>query len=255
VRLALISDVHANLAALDATILDIAGQSVDCIVCLGDVVGYNGQPAECVRRIREAGAICVAGNHDLAVCGLIGTKDFPPAAASSVAWTRTQLAEDDLNFLRGLPRTIDIGDELVAVHGALHPERNRESVRLDNDWRRLLTFQALVKHPSGASICAYGHTHHARIYESRSGFPAKLTETEVRLREDAYYLINPGTVGEPRTDDRRASYMVLDLARRILTLRHVEYEAGIPFIAAREANLAPRFGASLKQKLRSIIKV
>src|SRR5580704_15191716 len=131
-RLALISDIHANIAALEATLADIATQSVDRIVCLGDIVGYNRDAAACIARIREADCLCVAGNHDLAVCGKITTAQFSKPAARAVAWTRDQLRQDDIDFLTSLPSKAVIDGKLVAVHGALHPEENSENVRLDN---------------------------------------------------------------------------------------------------------------------------
>jgi predicted phosphodiesterase len=226
-RLALISDIHANLEALDATLTDIASQSVERIVCLGDIVGYNRDAAECIARIRSANCVCVAGNHDLAVCGRITTEQFSKAAARAAAWTREQLAQDDLDFLFKLPVKTVIAHELVAVHGALHPDENCESVRLDNDDHRLLSFIALMGHASGARICAFGHTHRAVIYEWRNDRAVVRPEKEVQLDDRAYYLINPGTVGEPRAFDRRASYMILDLALRTVTLRHVEYDTSL----------------------------
>ena len=222
-RLALISDIHANIGALDATLADIALQSADHIVCLGDIVGYNRDAAECIARIRSTGCVCVAGNHDLAVCGRITTQEFGKAAARTVAWTREQLTQDHIDFLAGLPAKTVIDSEVVAVHGALHPEENCESVRLDNDDHRLLSFIALMGHSSGARICAFGHTHRAGVHEWRHDRIIERPEKEVQLRDGAYYLINPGTVGEPRTFDRRASYMILDLALRTVTLRHVDY--------------------------------
>jgi predicted phosphodiesterase len=227
VRLALISDIHANLGALDATLADIARQSVDRIVCLGDIVGYNRDAAECIDLVRQANCICVAGNHDLAVCGRITTEHFSKAAARAAEWTRKQLTQDDLDFLASLPTKTVIEGQLVAVHGALHPEENCESVRLDNDDNRLLSFIALMGHSSGARICAFGHTHRAVVYEWSYDRAIVRQEKDVQLDDNAFYLINPGTIGEPRAFDRRASYMVLDLARRNAELHYVEYDTSL----------------------------
>jgi predicted phosphodiesterase len=226
-RLALVSDIHANLEALDATLADIASQSVERIVCLGDIVGYNRDAAECIARIRSANCLCVAGNHDLAVCGRITTEQFSKAAARAAVWTRERLSQEDLDFLFKLPVKTVIADKLVAVHGALHPDENCESVRLDNDDHRLLSFIALMGHSSGARICAFGHTHRAVIYEWRNDRAVVRPEKEVQLDHRSYYLINPGTVGEPRAFDRRASYMILDLTLSTVTLRHVEYDTSL----------------------------
>lgn len=239
-KLALISEVHANLEALRSTLDDIALQSPDHIVCLGDIVGYNTHPHECIRLLREAGALCVAGNHDRAVCGQITTETFSNTATRAVAWTRKHLTSDDFTFLAGLPLKAVVEAGLIAVHGALHPDIGCETVRLDNDERRALSFAALVAHPSGARICAFGHTHEIAIYELRNGRTVLRPEQEVRLRDDAYYLINPGTVGAPRGTDRRATYMMLDLARRTLTIHRVAYDESVPFAATRKAGLAPR---------------
>jgi predicted phosphodiesterase len=239
VKLALVSDIHANLPALQAVVDDIAVAGADRIVCLGDIVGYNTQPAECIAAVQRLDALCVAGNHDLAVCGRITSKTFSRGAARAVAWTQRRLGRNDLHFLAGLPLKAAIGGKLIAVHGALHPQIDCATVRLDSDERRLQSFQALMADPSGARICAFGHTHHASVYEFRKGRAVTLSETKVSLRDDAYYLINPGTVGEPRARDRRASYMIVDLTQRTVCLQRVGYDLSTPLAATRRAGLAP----------------
>ncbi len=141
VKLALISDIHANLQALQATLDDIAAQSVDRIVCLGDIVGYNTNPGECIALVRRADCLCVAGNHDRAVSRQITTETFSNTAARAAAWTRERLGKDELAFLVGLPLKAEIAGELIAVHGALHPETGCEIVRLDNDESRGFSFE------------------------------------------------------------------------------------------------------------------
>ena len=242
VRLALISDIHANLEALEATFYDIAERAIDRIVCLGDIVGYNSDAAACIALIRGADCVCVAGNHDLAACGRITTRKFSSAAARAVAWTRQELSADDLDFLGSLPLKANIGNRVIAVHGALHPEIGCESVRLDNDKSRMQSFDALMTHPSGARICAFGHTHHAAVYELRGNVVAMRTDEHVQLRDTSYYLINPGTIGEPRSAERRATYMILDLERRTVTTRYVDYQASEDFVAAHQPGLASRIG-------------
>ena len=238
-KLALISDIHANLPALRAVLDDITAAGADRIVCLGDIVGYNTQPAECVAAIRQLDALCIAGDHDLAVCGRITTKSFSGAAARALTWTQRRLAQEDLHFLASLPLKAVIGGKLIAVHGALHPQADRATVRLDSDERRLQSFQALMADSSGARICAFGHTHHVGIYEFRKGRVLALQDTKVSLRDDAHYLINPGTIGQPRERDRRASYMIVDLAQRTVSVHRVGYDLSVPFAATRKAGLAP----------------
>lgn len=238
-RLALISDIHANLEALQASLADIAAQDVDRIVCLGDIVGYNANPAECIALIRDANALCVAGNHDLAVCGRMPAKHFPAIAARAVAWTQRRLSWRDLQFLAGLPLKAHVEGGLVAVHGALHPQTQCATVRLDSDEKRLLSFQALIADPSGARLCAFGHTHEVGIYQFRGEAAAPGRDQTTKLHDDAYYLINPGSVGQPRNADQRASYIVLDLAQRQATVHRVAYDRAATLAATRQAGLAP----------------
>jgi hypothetical protein len=141
----------------------------------------------------------------------------------------------------------------------LHPDNGCELVRLDNDERRLLSFKALSVHPSGARICAFRHTHSVGISEFRDGILRARSGDEVRLRDDSYYLINPGTVGDPRTPDRRATYLVLDIARRLIGVRRVDYDFSIAIAKSRKAGLLPRFSlvpsvlkAPLKRTVRAL---
>ncbi|MBI1868482.1 MAG: metallophosphoesterase family protein [Methylocystis sp.] len=258
-KLALISDIHANLEALQATLDEISARGVDRIVCLGDIVGYNANPAECIALLQQFDALCIAGNHDRAVCGQIGAETFSNAAARAVAWTRARLGADALDFLGALPLTANIQNRLLMVHGALHPDTGCETVRLDTDERRLLSFAALAAHPSGARICAFGHTHQPAVYEFRSGQARLRLDDEVFLHDDAHYLINPGAVGQPRTTDRRATYMILDIANRTVNVCYVEYDASAPLAKTRKAGLAPPFSflpapvqRSLKRGLRAL---
>jgi predicted phosphodiesterase len=258
VKLALISDIHANLEALQATLDDLALHSIDRIVCLGDIVGYNTRPAECIALIRRADALCVAGNHDLAVCGRIKTRNLNRTAARAVDWTQRRLAQADLQFLAGVPLKANIDGQVIAVHGALHPQTECATMRLDTDARRMQSFQALVADPSGARICAFGHTHHAGIYEFRHGRVVSRPEREIRLLDDAYYLINPGSVGQQRTRDLRASYMVLDLSQRTVRLHRVDYDVSVPLAATRQAGLAPVFSfipAPLRGAIAAALRV
>ncbi|HEY8290630.1 MAG TPA: metallophosphoesterase family protein [Acetobacteraceae bacterium] len=238
-RAAIISDVHANLAALRATLDDIAGQRVEWIVCLGDIVGYNAEPASCIALLRQAGVLCVAGNHDRAVAGQIPMDGFSPLAARAVAWTRARLGADDLDYLARLPLRACVQGELVAVHGALHPAIGCEWVRLDSDALRRLSFNALAAHASGARICAFGHTHHLGIYGFRDGQIWMHQGDEATLSGDTYYLINPGTVGQPRSSEKRATYLLLDTAPGVITVRRVAYDAALTLAKTRQAGLLP----------------
>lgn len=238
-KLALVSDIHANLEALRATLADIDTHAVDRIICLGDIVGYNANPSECIALLRRSDTIFVAGDHDLAASGRITTKTFNSAAARAIAWTRERLSKDELRFLAGLPLKARIANRILAAHGALHPEADCATLPLDSDERRIQSLHALAADPSGARIGLFGHTRQAGVFAFRHDALTAHSQPQIDLRDDAYYLINPGAVGQPRGADSRASYMLLDLERRTIALRRVAYDISVPFAATREAGLAP----------------
>jgi len=253
VKLALISDIHANLEALQATLQRISAQAVDRIVCLGDIVGYNANPAECIALLREFDVLCIAGNHDRAVTGQITTEGFSHTAARAVAWTRRHLGPDDIAFLAALPLKLRIAKHLVVVHGALHPETGCELVRLTSDELRRLSFKALAADPSGAHVCAFGNTHRIGVFEFRNDEIRARTGDEVFLREDAHYLINPGTVGRPLTADLRATYFLFDVARQVIAIQRVQYDAAATRAKSRAAGLLER-SSFLPARIRTPLK-
>lgn len=237
--IAVVSDIHANAPALAAVLDAIAAEQVDRIVCLGDVAGYHTEPGRCVGLLRQAGALCIAGNHDRAVIGAIGTDGFSDQARRAVAWTQGRLDEDTQAFLAGLPLKTAIDGVLVAVHGALHPEVGCELVRLDDDRKRALSFDALAAHPSGARVCAFGHTHRPGVWERHGGAIRCLEGETVALRPDALYLVNPGSVGEPRGDDPRASFLLFDPVAASVRFRRVAYDRRPVLAGTRAAGLLP----------------
>lgn len=253
-KIAILSDIHANLEALRAALDAMAAEGVDRIVCLGDIVGYNTDPADCVALLREAGALCVAGNHDRAVTRQITTDGFSARAIRAISWTRRRLPPEVIDHLAGLPLKVAVENHLVAVHGALHPDVGCELVRLDGDEPRRLTAEALVRHPSGARVCAYGHTHRLGIHEYRDGELRHHPGDEVTLRDGSYYLVNPGTIGEPRTEERRATWLLFDTGRRTIAARRVAYDDSVPFAKTRAAGIEPRRLTALPAPLRTALK-
>jgi predicted phosphodiesterase len=254
-RTAIISDIHSNLEALEATLQDIATHNVGGVLCLGDVVGYNTNPIECIQLLRKHNVLCVAGNHDRAVARQITTVDFGYTAARAVDWTRRHLDADALVYLSALPTDLTIPNTLIAVHGALHPTTGRESVRLDTDERRRLSLSALSAHPSGARLCAFGHTHQLGIYELRGDVVRELTGDRVFLRQDGWYLVNPGTIGQPRTSDLRATSIIFDSALGELTTHRVDYDTTVPFMKSRKAGLVPIWAAFPQPVLDAMMRL
>ena len=254
-KFALISDVHANAPALGAVLEAIAAQKVDRIVCLGDVAGYHTQLAACVRLLQQVGALCVAGNHDRAAIGVMTAPGFSPHAQRAIAWTQERLEEATRDFLAALPLKRAIDGALVAVHGALHPEVGCEWVRLDDDAKRALSFDALAAHPCGAQVCAFGHTHRPGVWERCAGGIRFVGRDTVTLAADALYLVNPGSVGESRDDDPRASFALFDSQARSIAFHRVMYDRSSVLAQTREAGLiAPQRLAWLGEDQRAQLK-
>jgi len=221
-RLLVLSDLHANLSALEAS-LSAAEGSWDHVVCLGDVVGYGPDPNEVTSRIRELGAATIRGNHDKAATDLMPTDDFNPVAKMAVDWTRAQLSNENLDWLASLPQGPIEAEGVVLVHGAFQ----------DEDEYVFTPSQALEGLlDSTLPVTFYGHTHH------QGGFSYQDSQLEVlqlhpraqeercalRLDENKRYLLNPGSVGQPRDNDPRAGFAIADLANQVVEFWRVPYE-------------------------------
>lgn len=199
-KLALISDVHANVVALRAVLEDMDERSVDAVLCAGDVVGYYPCPVETVSLFRERRIISIQGNHDRAVLSA-GDMHFNPAAASAVMWTARHIDQASREFLRGLPRSLHIerGEMRVAIyHGA--PFDDDHYVFEDEADKELLDM-------ARCDLLVLGHTHVPFIRRYASGM-----------------IVNPGSVGQPRDGDPDASYAIFDTERRRAALLRVPYD-------------------------------
>jgi len=252
-KLAIISDIHANLEALQACLQVISEKNVDQIVVLGDVVGYNANPSECIALVKERGALCVAGNHDRAVAGLISTEEFSAKAAHAIRWTQRQLSPEAMAFLSMLPLEITLENYFVGVHGGLLAHGGCEITRLNSTERRKVSYEALISHRSGARICGFGNTHKVGIFEWRDGSETVLLDDEVQLRRDCYYLVNPGSVGQPRQEDRRATFLMFDTKDHAMTIRRVSYDFMRPVAKACDAGLLP-FHSKLPPSIRRPVR-
>jgi predicted phosphodiesterase len=221
-RTLVLSDLHANATALDS-VLDAAKGRWDVSVCLGDVVGYGPDPNEVTARLRELGTQTIRGNHDKAVTGLMVTDDFNPVAKAAVDWTRAQLKPDNLSWLAALPQGPLATDGIVLVHGAFQ----------DEDEYVFTPAQALDGLlDSTAEITFFGHTHH------QGGFSYQDSQLEVlqirpragesfaalRIELPRRYLLNPGSIGQPRDGDPRAGFAIVDLDHHIVEFWRVLYD-------------------------------
>ena len=233
-RIAIISDVHANLTALEAVLRHAEAQGpIDGPWCLGDTVGYGPQPSQCISRLQEAGATLVAGNHDRAGTGAMSTEEFNPDAAKAALWTRTQLSPDDAAYLDALPEVTFLSPgqdagieaseaEFTLVHGTL-----RWPI-----WEYLYSYEAAIAHleRQQTPFSLVGHTHVPMLVPEGEEFPqgCEMFRLEdgamVQLGRQRKVVINPGSVGQPRDGDPRAAYAVFDSESDTVTLHRVEYD-------------------------------
>jgi predicted phosphodiesterase len=234
-RILVLSDLHSNATALDA-VLDAAKARWDVSVCLGDVVGYGPDPNYVTGRLREMGTQTIRGNHDKAVTGLMETDDFNPVAKAAVDWTRAELKPEHLAWLSALPHGPVESDGIVLVHGALQ----------DEDEYVFTPAQALDGLlDSNASITFFGHTHH------QGGFSYEDSNLEVlqirprasesfaalRVESPRRYLLNPGSIGQPRDGDSRAAFAIADLEHHVVEFWRVPYDISAVQARMRAAHL------------------
>ncbi len=243
-RLLLLSDIHSNLEALEACIA--AAPSHDAVVNLGDIVGYGASPNEVTARARELGGTFVRGNHDKVVAGLEDVESFNPIAGLAALWNRGQLTTENLDWLRALPQGPVAIPELAGiqfVHGAPRDE-DQYVVSIQE------ALQPLIE--SGASLTFFGHTHIQGTFVLRGVHPAysSIGQTETcdfKLETGANYMINPGSVGQPRDGDWRAAFSVFDSDQRIVTFCRVPYDVRAAqdriLAANRPQRLATRLAA------------
>ncbi len=232
-RILVISDVHANLTALD-TVLEDAGE-VDGVWCLGDLVGYGPDPNECVERIRELpNLICLMGNHDAAAIGQIEISTFNPEARYSIEWMIGVLDAENFNYLKGLPTRL-VKDQVTLAHGS--PRAPIYEYLLDN-YLATQNFDHF-----STPYCFVGHTHlPAHFYYPNGQALAQLIipkpNAGFRLRPRA--IINPGSVGQPRDRDPRASYAIYDTESETWDYRRIPYDISDVQNRMRAAGLPER---------------
>jgi len=244
-----ISDIHANLEALEATLAAASGY--DQVLVLGDLVGYGADPNAVIDRVRELPlAAIIRGNHDKVAASIEGTDGFNLVARAAVVWTASALTAPNLEWLAALPAgPLAIDDTIEICHGTPYDE----DVYVFDD---IDAFQSI--RASARPLCLYGHTHVPAVFRLSEGSgpgeshrdpslellgPTDGVQFKVSIEADARFLVNCGAVGQPRDGDPRAAYGIVDTDARLLTITRVEYdiptaqrkiiEAGLPEVLAR----------------------
>ncbi len=248
-KTAIISDIHSNLHALTSVIEDVQSQGCSDIVCVGDIVGYNAYPRECLDYIRSLKCPTVKGNHDEdVVAGVYYMMN--PVARQAMEWTREQLDEDQLQWLGRLPYVRMVRSQFAIVHATLDTPKNWAYILNASDATSSFARQSLP-------VCFHGHTHVPHIYAMDSGHTSESNDMVEELYQQAQYsfqpqegikyFINVGSVGQSRDGDPRACYCIYDTDNNIITLRRVDYDIE----AAQAAIMAAGLPEFLAERLKT----
>ncbi len=232
-RYFIFSDVHANLEAFHAVLSAVAQESIDRTIFLGDIVGYGSRPNEVIDLLKEVNPdIMLRGNHDKIVAGIEDGSDFNPEARISAMWARRQIRLDNKKYLRRMPKgPIALGERIEASHGS--PD--------DEDFYILSDWDAHgVLHRSQSWIVLFGHTHIPTIYSMEprivNTYPADDDFCYLLSRQKCY-LINPGSVGQPRDLNPKASFALLDTEAHTIQIKRVDYDIRVAQDGIRNAGL------------------
>lgn len=223
-RYLILSDIHSNLAALEA-VLELVQGKYDCFVCLGDIVGYGPDPNEVTDRVRALDPVAtVRGNHDKACCGITDAEDFTANARTAALWTRDQLTPENLNYLRRL----DLGPLPVGGFQLVHGSVRHEDEYVFHPREAL---ESLVR--AQRSLTLFGHTHmqggfvlreNNRVQSLRVTLPPGASSAVLQLDAEVKYMVNPGSIGQPRDGDPRAGYCFYEEEKGVVEYWRVPYD-------------------------------
>ncbi len=239
----IISDIHSNYAALKVVLNELVG--VDKIICAGDIVGYGPQPNECIKTFKDYRIQSVVGNHDLACIGRKELNWFNDYAISALIWTEGILTDENKKYLSSLPEIIKKSDFIV-VHGSLRDNINEY---IFNEDEANATFELLNER-----LCFVGHTHLPCIFRQNNQITIGIIEDfdTIKLDDHKKNIVNPGSVGQPRDGNPKASFAIFDSVTEEITLRRVEYPIEETQQLMKEAKL-PQFLIN-RLKYRKITK-
>ncbi|WP_395752262.1 metallophosphoesterase family protein [Prosthecobacter sp.] len=232
-KMALFSDIHANLEALESVLSDARSQGCDQFACLGDIVGYAADPVACLKIVRDLGCPVVRGNHDEGAASESPLEELNPLAQKALLWTREQLSEEQRVWLLGL-KLVRRVREFTLVHATLDSPGNWGYVTNCFDATASFSYQT-------TQVCFYGHTHVPRIFE-KCGAVCDVTTEDIVLRRGVQYFVNVGSTGQPRDGDWRAAYAIHDTEAQTLSIRRVAYDIGTTRAKIRAAGLPPSLG-------------
>jgi len=240
VKTAIISDIHGNLIALETffAVKELFG--VDRTVCLGDIVGYNPWPNECVEMLKKHGIPMIMGNHDRVAAGLQEPILFNDFAREAILWTRETLTEKNRDYLRMLPTQMTVDKKYLLVHGSIS----------DPDEYVLTPIAAArniktLRDTTGVTICFFGHTHVVSCFLSDGTSYLSQVPQDLSLDDNRTYLINPGSIGQPRDGDSMASFLIFDEDEKRVEFHRFEYDIESVVMELNRQGLDPFLGERL----------
>lgn len=221
IRYAIVSDVHGNLEALEAVLADARELGVAGLLCLGDLVGYGADPGPCVEQVGETAVAVVAGNHEHGALGLMDLGWFNASARTAALWTRGRLDPDHQRYLETLPLVTVVEDATLVHASPRHPQEWDYLISAEDGFEAFADFET--------RICFVGHSHTPGAWSLGSSGPDHVgylapPQACVRLDDGRRYIINVGSVGQPRDRDPRAAYAIWDRDDRTVTIRRVDYD-------------------------------
>jgi predicted phosphodiesterase len=233
-RYVIFGDIHGNLEALDAVLEKITAEKADKYICIGDLVGYGADPAECIDKVRKLNPVLVAGNHDYAAAGLLNIDFFNAYAYKAIEWTKQHLSDEDKQFLQKITLMQKVNN-LTIVHST--PRSPEMFEYIDNNYDVQLAFSYF-----DTGLCFIGHSHIPISFTLTRGVLSFSTEPYVPVSGSSKVIVNVGSVGQPRDENKDASYAVYDVEEGIVWIKRVEYDvqkaadkinkAGLPEILA-----------------------
>ena len=236
-KIGIFSDIHSNSEAINSVLKNI--KEVDKFICLGDIVGYGADPNYCIEKIKDLNCRCIGGNHDFAVVGKVNINYFNYAARTAILWTSNQLKKENFNFLLNLKKKFELEDSVLAVHGS--PQNPLLEYILDKDTASLIFNKFDFK------IYFVGHSHLAGCFSfnennNQIDYMNFCNGGYIEIHKNKRYIINCGSVGQPRDGNSQASYGIYDLKHNAVNIYRVSYpvnlaqdkiiNAGLPRILA-----------------------
>lgn len=237
-RYGIFADIHSNLEALDEVIKSYKKEAIDKYLCVGDVIGYASNPKECIEKTKALTVIAVAGNHDWAAVDLFSIDYFNPVAREAIFWTKRNLDEQDRYFLESL-KLVYKNEDLTLVHGTL--DAPQEFHYMTDTYIAEKSFRLLE-----TDICFIGHSHVAGIFIKGKDDQIYYQEADsVDIKDDNRYIINVGSVGQPRDGNPYASYCIYDTDKREVQIKRISYDMETPRKKIIEAGLPQFLGERL----------